>query len=230
MEDLKEDVEDNFKSAERLEVFSDGVFAIAITLLVLELIEILHAPAGDKLERLLLNNWGSFLAFIIGFVTILVCWINHHAVVSHIKKADTNLMWVNGFVLLVVTFTPFPTYVLSEYISREPHAAIAIFGFNYLMMSIAAYCITAYAYKKSLIEQRSKKIMQRYKLLYGCSIIYTLLILPVCFISIPLPVFFYCVLFIAFAFPDASALKISSAFSFIRTHRFRRPKKLKHKN
>jgi uncharacterized membrane protein len=230
MEEFKEGIEDSFKTAERLEAFSDAVFAIAITLLILELIDILHTPGGDKLGGLLLNNWGSFLAFITGFLTILICWINHHAVVSHIKKAETGLMWVNGFVLLVVTFTPFPTYVLSEYISKEPHLAIAIFGFNYFMMSIAAYCLTAYAYKKKLIEQRSKKIIESYKRLYACSVIYTLLVLPVCFISIPLSVLFYCVLFVLFAFPDTSAPKISGAFSFIKTHRFKRAKKLKHNN
>jgi uncharacterized membrane protein len=230
MEDLKEGIEDNFKSARRLEAFSDGVFAIAITLLILELIEMLRAPGGDKLEKMLLNNWESFLAFIIGFLTILICWINHHTVVSHIKKVDSNLMWVNGFVLLVVTFTPFPTYILSEYISKEPHAAVAIFGFNYCMMSVAAYCVTAYPYKRNLIEQSSKKIMRSYKLMYGCSIIYTFLILPLCFISIPLSVFFYFVLFIVFAFPDVSASKISGAYSFIHIQRFSRTKKLKHKN
>src|SRR4051812_5204989 len=99
----------------RLEAFSDGVFAIAITLLILELIQALHFDVEVTLFRMLLMNWKYFLAFLIGFCTILICWINHHLVVSYIEKTDSRLFWVNGFVLLVVTFTPFPTAILAEY-------------------------------------------------------------------------------------------------------------------
>ena len=84
----------------RLEAVSDGVFAIAITLLVLELIQILHPQNGEHLILYYLHHWEPFLAFLIGFLTILVCWINHHHVFTYIKRTDSNLPWVNGFVCI----------------------------------------------------------------------------------------------------------------------------------
>jgi uncharacterized membrane protein len=139
----------NTKETTRIEAFSDAVFAIAITLLVLELIQILHSQTSDGLLKTFLNHWQSFLAFSIGFITILVCWINHHAAFEYIKKVDTNLVWINGFLLFVVTLTPFPTAVLAEYLQKESGTALAVFGFNYILISVAADCICTYAYNHS---------------------------------------------------------------------------------
>ncbi len=74
------------KETARMEAFSDGVFAIAITILVLELISLLHPQNGESLIGFCLQHWQPFLAFLIGFLTILVCWINHNHVFSYIKK------------------------------------------------------------------------------------------------------------------------------------------------
>ncbi len=82
----------NTKETSRIEAFSDGVFAIAITLLVLELIQTLHFQSDEGLIKICLDHWRSFLAFSIGFITILVCWINHHIPFEYIRKVDTNLI------------------------------------------------------------------------------------------------------------------------------------------
>jgi uncharacterized membrane protein len=201
------------KETSRLEVFSDGVFAIAITLLILELVQVLHPHNNEGLLNLLLGHWQSLLAFAIGFLTILVCWINHHIVFTYIKKTDSMLMWVNGFVLLVVTFTPFPTAILAEYFGKETHTALAFFGFNYFMMSLASYILCAYCYKKRLIEEDGSELFYYLKLIYLYSIIYTFLIFFVCFIFLPAAIFFYCVLFIVFAFPKEFASRIMSISS-----------------
>ncbi len=79
------------KETHRLELFSDGVFAIAITLLVLELIQKLHPENGTELIGYYVHHWQPFLAFLIGFLTILVCWINHHHVFTYIHKMDSKL-------------------------------------------------------------------------------------------------------------------------------------------
>src|SRR5678816_3512266 len=118
------------KETSRVEFFSDGVFAIAITLLVLELIQILHSDTETDLLTTCLHHWQSFLAFFIGFTTILICWINHHVAFEFIHKVDTRFLWVNGFLLFVVTLTPFPTAVLAEYLQKESTIATAFFGFN----------------------------------------------------------------------------------------------------
>jgi uncharacterized membrane protein len=197
------------KETARLEVFSDGVFAIAITLLVLELIQFLHPHEGESLFRFYLHHWEPFLAFLIGFLTILVCWINHHHVFLYIIKTDSYLPWVNGFVLFMITFTPLPTAILAEYLGTEGQFAIASFGFNYLMISIASYWLCAYSLRRSLIEEDNRKFFNFVKLTYAYSIIYTLIALLICFIYIPAAIFLYFLLFIAFAFPKEFAERLA---------------------
>ncbi len=194
------------KETTRLETFSDGVFAIAITLLILELIQFLHSQTEDGLLQLLLHHWESYLAFVIGFLTILVCWINHHLIYTYINKTDSNLMWVNGLVLLVVTFTPFPTAILAQYFAKEPNLAMGIFGVNYFLMGLVAYNITAYTYNKFLIAEESREMYHRFKRLYGWSSVYTFIVMFVCFVSVTLAIILYCVMFAAMAYPKESSL------------------------
>lgn len=208
MNNVKEPIENAPKATSRLEFFSDGVFAIAITLLVLELIQILHLQNGEGLLKSILHHWEPFLAFFMGFSTILVCWINHNHVFEYIKKTDSKLPWVNGLVLLLITFTPFPTAVLAEYLEKEGKFALAIFGFNYFMMAIASYWLCAYSYKKSLIDDHHRAFFHCIKLTYAYSIVYTFLAFLVCFISIPLAIFLYLLLFYVFAFPKEFAIKL----------------------
>ena len=208
MTNKKEETNSGIKETSSLETFSDGVFAIAITLLILELIQMLHPEGDEGLLKLLLHHWESLLAFVIGFLTILICWINHHLIFTYIKKTDSNLMWVNGFVLLIVTFTPFPTAILAGYLEKDSHTAAAIFGFNYFMMSIAAYSITAYVYNKRLIEDECRELFYYFKLIYGVGIIYTFLIFFVCFVSVPAAIFFYCLLFVLFAYPKEISTRL----------------------
>src|SRR5690349_6121492 len=94
------------KETSRLEAFSDGVFGFAITLLVLDI----HVPTvanGQTLSQVLAADWATYLAFLIGFFTILICWINHHFMFDYIFKSNSKLLLLNGFKLLVVTFTPY---------------------------------------------------------------------------------------------------------------------------
>jgi uncharacterized membrane protein len=94
----------------RLEAFSDGVFAIAITLLVLEI----KVPPGEALGLGLLHLWPSYLAYAISFIVIGAIWINHHAMFDSIVRADHKLLLLNTLHLMFIAFLPFPTAVLSE--------------------------------------------------------------------------------------------------------------------
>ena len=208
MSDNKEPKDYRPDETYRLEAFSDGVFAIAITLLVLELIQILHPDNGESLLTSYIHHWEPFLAFLIGFLTILICWINHHHVFSYIKKTDSKLPWVNGFVLLLITFTPFPTAILAEYLETQGKFAMAIFGFNYFLISIASYWICTYPYKKFLIHEDKRELFNCMKLAYGYSIFYTFLAFLVCFISIPVAIVLYLFLFYVFAFPKELAIRL----------------------
>jgi uncharacterized membrane protein len=209
------------KETTRIDAFSDGVFGIAITLLVLELIQILHSQTNDGLLNTFLHHWQSFLAFLIGFITILVCWINHHFAFEYIKKVDTNLMWINGFLLFVVTLTPFPTAVLAEYLEKEGGVAVAVFGFNYFLISIGAYGICNYAYNHDLIKEEDREYYYSYKQIYRYAIFYTLIAFLLCFVSIVVPIILYTILFAAFAAP----VKFASRLNKIKLARKKNKKK-----
>ncbi len=134
---VEDKAEKNQKETSRIEAFSDGVFAIAITLLVLDI----HVPVvknGESLFPLLLRDWQTYLAFLIGFFTVLVCWINHHYMFEFIKKSNGMLLLLNGFKLLVVSFTPFATALLSKYIATpQQQTAVNIYAFNFFLMGLA---------------------------------------------------------------------------------------------
>lgn len=196
------------KESSRIDAFSDGVFAIAITLLVLELIGTLHPHTDAPLLKTFMHHWQSFLAFLIGFITLLICWINHHIALEYIKKIDTNFMWINGFLLFVVTLTPFPTAILAGYLETEGGTALAVFGFNYFLISIGAYGICNYAYNHHFIEEKHREFYYSYKLLYKIAIFYTLIAFFISFISIVVPLVLYALLFIVFAAPKTFASKI----------------------
>jgi len=119
----------------RLEAFSDGIFAVAITLLVLD-IHVPHVELG--LGRELLKQWPVYLAYGTSFSTILIMWINHHKLFRHIQRADHGLL-INGLLLMGITLVPFPTALVSEYLNRPnlADARIAAALLNGLSVLIA---------------------------------------------------------------------------------------------
>jgi uncharacterized membrane protein len=101
----------------RIEAFSDGVFAIAITLLVLAIKVPNHASVvGRGLAHSLVALWPSYLAFFVSFITIFAIWVQHHWIFTHVRKIDHVLLYWNGLLLLVVTFIPFPSGLLAEHL------------------------------------------------------------------------------------------------------------------
>jgi len=119
------------KSLARVEMFSDGVFAIAITLLILEIkvppIDSIHSI--NDLVKALVHLWPSFFAFIYSFGGILIQWIIHHNTFNHLDKTSRTFLYANGFLLLTTVFFPFPTALLAEYINTE-YAMPAIVFYN----------------------------------------------------------------------------------------------------
>jgi uncharacterized membrane protein len=105
------------KELDRIVTFSDGVFAIAITLLVLN-IETPEIPANLVAEELpgrLLDLWPKFLSYVISFLVILTYWIAHHSIFSSTKGYDRKLIWLNSLFLMCVAFLPFPASLFGEY-------------------------------------------------------------------------------------------------------------------
>ena len=113
------------ESTTRLEAFSDGVFAIAITLLILE-IKVPHADHG--LWAGLAALWPSYLAFGMSFIVILIMWVSHHELLRMIDRVNYPILFANGLLLLTVTFVPFPTAVLAEHLpTPEASSAVAFY-------------------------------------------------------------------------------------------------------
>ena len=112
------------ESTSRVEAFSDGVFAIAITLLILE-IRIPHGDGGLWAELLAL--WPSYIAFLLSFVVILIMWVNHHELLRMARGVNYPLLFANGLLLLTVTFIPFPTAVLAQNLATAQAKPAAAF-------------------------------------------------------------------------------------------------------
>ena len=121
----------------RIEAFSDGIFAVAATLLVVDLKVPHGAVGGTGLLHALAAQWPSYLAFVTSFAFIGIMWINHHRLFTLIKRSDDLLLVWNGLLLLGVTFVPFPTAVLAEYIPRSGnHIAVAVYAGTYTVLAI----------------------------------------------------------------------------------------------
>src|SRR5690348_10458158 len=101
----------------RLEAFSDGVMAIAITLLILD-VRATDVPDGE-LASVLVSTWPSYAAYALTFVVIGIMWVNHHYLFEQVGMVTRPLLFLNVFMLMAISFLPFPTSLLAEYL-REP--------------------------------------------------------------------------------------------------------------
>jgi TMEM175 potassium channel family protein len=132
------------KDTGRIEAFSDGVFAIAITLLILE-IRVPHLPVESGAAALcaaLGGLWPSYVAFLTSFLTIFIMWANHHAIFHLVRRADARFLYANGFLLLLVTFVPFPTAILAEYLERPAApAATAFYAGTFVAIGVAFWLL-----------------------------------------------------------------------------------------
>jgi TMEM175 potassium channel family protein len=131
-------------STQRLEAFSDGVFAIAITLLVLEIKVPDHAAlAGSSLGDYLWHYWPKYFAYILSFISIGIYWANHHYLFKLFKRTDHIFNMLNVLFLMTIAFLPFPTAVLGEYILEPAHKQTAI-TFYCLGIAMPAVCWLAF--------------------------------------------------------------------------------------
>jgi uncharacterized membrane protein len=145
------------KETGRIEAFSDGVFAIAVTLLVLELkVPQLAEDAGSaELWSALLGRWPSYAAYLVSFMTILIVWVNHHRLFTIIQRSDSRFLFLNGLLLLVVTTIPFPTALLAEFLQRpSASVACAIYCGTFVMLALAFNAFWRYAaYRNRLLTR-----------------------------------------------------------------------------
>ena len=124
----------------RLEAFADGVFAIAATLLILNV----DGQVGDEsgaLGQRLLHIWPSYVAYAVSFLTIGIMWMNHHTVIALVDRVDRRFLLANVFLLMCIAFMPFPTRLVAEHVRDDgARDAALVYGFG---MTTTAICFNA---------------------------------------------------------------------------------------
>jgi uncharacterized membrane protein len=205
------------KETSRLEAFSDGVFGFAITLLVLDI----HVPStmdSQTLFQAMAADWATYVAFLTGFFTILICWINHHFMFDYIYKSNSKLLLINGSKLLVVTFTPFATAVLSKYINTDQQeTAVSVYAFNFALMGMSMFGIWLYAFRMGLMKTGAQIPLRTISRYYLLAAILSFSIFILSFVSIWLCLSLSGLMFVIFLFPEQALLYVER--SWARSHR-----------
>ncbi len=132
---------DSHSSTHRLEAFSDGVMAIAITLLIIE-IGVPHITGDESLAREIGDLWPSYGAYILSFVTIGIYWANHHSFTELFKRTDHSFLMLNVLFLMTIAFLPFPTAVLGEYLKEGAQRADSVTFYSFgLLLPAITWCL-----------------------------------------------------------------------------------------
>lgn len=123
----------------RLEAFSDGVIAVAITLLVLDLRVPAPSAHHAALATGLGRQWPSYVAYAVSFATIGIIWINHHAVILRLRQVDSTILVINLMLLMTIAILPFATSLMATYLTQVQgeHLAAALYAGALLLMSLA---------------------------------------------------------------------------------------------
>jgi len=133
----------------RVEAFSDGVFAIAMTLLVLDIKVPHELGGGQSLARALASQWPTYLAFLTSYATILIMWVNHHRLFTHIARWDERLLFANGALLLGVVLVPFPTALVADYLGQAGQTTAAmVYNGTFIVIAIFFNLLWATASKE----------------------------------------------------------------------------------
>jgi TMEM175 potassium channel family protein len=151
---------DRFESG-RVEAFSDAVFSIAATLLVLEIA--VPESSFDDLWQGIVDQWPSYLAYATSFLTIGALWLAHHALVRRTRYADGVVVRINLVLLLVVAFLPFPTRLVAEAIdaTEAERAAVLFYGATLFVVSALFAAIGRYALSRDLVLDEARAEVQQ---------------------------------------------------------------------
>jgi uncharacterized membrane protein len=171
----------------RLESFSDGVFAVAITLLALNLT--VAGPGHGRLLDLLGHSWPAFAAYVVSFFTIGVIWVNHRSLFSGLGHVDRVLLFLNLLLLLFVVAIPFTTATLADYLRQggtNAHIAAALYGVVMTGMGISFTLVFGWAISRGLMtEAMAKKARRAAQLRFGLGTVVYIIATGVSFLSAP---------------------------------------------
>ena len=167
------------KETVRMEAFSDGVFAFAITLLALNLRD--PSGSGVSLSEGLIKEWPSFFAFVTSFVSVLIMWMNHHNMFNYIRRIDRRLMLLNGVLLLFVVLTVFNTSLVANHIQlADANVAATVYAGTFFVLAVVWnglwwYCTSGRRLLgRNVTEQQANTITRQYRvapLSYGAALV-----------------------------------------------------------
>ena len=135
-----------------MEAFSDGVFAIAVTLLILDIG--VSGTAGHDLLGAIRSLWPSYLAYVASFSTIGAAWLGHNAITEYLDRADAAFVRLNLLLLLVVSFLPFPTRLVAEFIRQDKaeRVAVTFYGIVLVLATTMLLVLWRYAVRAKLVR------------------------------------------------------------------------------
>jgi uncharacterized membrane protein len=194
----------------RVEALSDGVIAIAITLLILE-IEV-PKGAGEDLPHQLAEQWPSYLSYVVSFFVIGVIWLNHHALFSHLARVDRKLMALNLVLLFTIATIPWPTSLLATYMREGgdgERLAALIYSGTMLAMGIAFGTLWRYAARdrRLLGSDLSDEEIRRRTLRFTIGSPFYLLAFLVALVSAPACLAINAALAVYYAIPGAGMMQ-----------------------
>ena len=184
----------------RVEAFSDGVFAIAITLLILD-VKVPSGPAGH-LGAALARQWPTYGAFLLSFAFIGIMWVNHHRLFSHIRRSDSRLLFLNLLLLLGVTVVPFPTALLAAHYNTADRAvAAAVFNGTYVVLAVFFNVLWHHAVRAGLLDSTTLESAVGISRQYAVGPISYLACFSLTWVSVPVSLILNIGLAVFFAIP-----------------------------
>lgn len=191
----------------RVEAFSDGVFAIAITLLILNLR--VPPPGSGRLAPALVHQWPTYLAFVISFAFIGIMWVNHHRLFNHIRRSDNRLMFLNLLLLFGVSVVPFPTALLAaHYYTPDRTVAAMVFNGTYVFIAIFFNVLWFHAVKGNLLDPEAAESASSISKQYAVGPVSYLVCFALTWVSIPASLALNVALAIFFAVPAKTAIRV----------------------
>jgi uncharacterized membrane protein len=155
-------------STSRLEAFSDGVIAVAITLLVLN-IDLPELKENQSLFSGLIGQWPVYAAYVVSFLTIGIIWINHHVMIARLREADRTILFLNLLLLMSIAVLPFATRLMAAYLrqSHGQHLATGIYAGSFLVMAVFFSMLNRHILlTKAHLLHRQLPVEQRRQILY----------------------------------------------------------------
>jgi len=159
---LKRPIKEFTPGTSRIEAFSDGVFAIVVTLLVLEL-RVPHLPenfTSQDVIKELLHLAPKFISFALSFLLVAIYWVNHHQFFHSVEKCDRALLWYNNLLLFCISFIPFPTAFIGEY--PRSVVPVMLYGFAMFASAVSFNLMLKHAIKAELfLPSISKQVLDQ---------------------------------------------------------------------